>query len=121
MKIAKLDFPVMSSWMEHNGLRLDSGPYLSGAMEAMVLLDRLPVKKEPLCKVTKGGFNGIFNGPRFARIYVDDPSHGVPFLGSTDILAADLSYLPFLSKKQVALHPELVLGEGWTLITCSGR
>lgn len=44
MKIAKLDFPVMSSWMETNGLRLDSGPYLSGAIEAKVLLEKLPVK-----------------------------------------------------------------------------
>jgi type I restriction enzyme, S subunit len=109
MKVARLDLPVMSSWMGRSGRRLDSSPYLSGAMEARAILDKLPVKKEPLYEVTKGGLQGIFNGPRFARIYVDDPIYGMPFLGSTDILAADLSHLPLISKKQVSLHPELLI------------
>lgn len=120
MKVTKLDLPVMSSWMESNGRRLDSSPYLSGAFEAKVILERLSAKKQPLHEVTKGGLKGIFNGPRFSRNYVEDPEYGVPFLGSTDILAADLSNLPLLSKKQVASHPELLIEEGWTLITCSG-
>ena len=51
---------------------------------------------------------------------MEDPKYGVPFLGSTDILAADLSTLSLLSKKQVEEHPELIIGEDWTLITCSG-
>ncbi|MFN6461035.1 MAG: methylation-associated defense system restriction endonuclease subunit S MAD5 [Nostoc sp. DedVER02] len=120
MKTTKLDFPVMSSWMENNGRRLDCNPYLSGAFEAKVILEKLSAKKQPLHEVTKGGMKGIFNGPRFARNYVEDPEHGIPFLGSTDILTADLSNLPLLSKKQVAAHPELLIDEGWTLITCSG-
>lgn len=120
MKVTKLDLPVMSSWMESNGRRLDSSPYLSGAFEAKVILEKLSAKKQPLHEVTKGGLKGIFNGPRFSRNYVEDPEYGVPFLGSTDILAADLSNLPLLSKKQVASHPELLIYEGWTLITCSG-
>lgn len=111
---------IQRSWMDINGLRLDSGPYLSGAFDARVALERLQVEKEPLHKVTLGGMKGIYNGPRFPRIYVDDPAYGVPFLGSTDILAADLTNLSLLSKKQVADYPELVIGEGWTLITCSG-
>lgn len=120
MKTTKLEFPVMSSWMENNGRRLDCNPYLSGAFEAKVILEKLPTKKQPLCEITKGGMKGIFNGPRFSRNYVEDPEYGVPFLGSTDILAADLSNLTLLSKKQVASHPELLINEGWTLITCSG-
>jgi type I restriction enzyme S subunit len=120
MKVTNLDLPVMSSWIEDNALRLDSAPYLSGAVEARILLDKLPVQKEPLYELTKGGLRGIFNGPRFPRVYVDDPTYGVPFLGSTDILAADLSYLPLLSRKQVSSHPELIVDEGWILITCSG-
>lgn len=120
MKVTKLDLPVMSSWMESNGRRLDSSPYLSGAFEAKVILEKLSAKKQALHEVTKGGLKGIFNGPRFSRNYVEDPEYGLPFLGSTDILAADLSNLPLLSKKQVASHPELLIYEGWTLITCSG-
>jgi type I restriction enzyme S subunit len=120
MKTTKLDFPVMSSWMENNGRRLDCNPYLSGAFEAKVILEKLSAKKQPLHEVTQGGMKGIFNGPRFARNYVEDPEYGIPFLGSVDILAADLSNLTLLSKKQVASHPELLIDEGWTLITCSG-
>jgi Type I restriction modification DNA specificity domain len=120
MKVCKLDLPVMSSWMESNGRRLDGSPYLSGAFEAKIILEKISAKKQPLREVTKGGIKGIFNGPRFSRNYVENPEYGVPFLGSTDILAADLSNLPLLSKKQVKSYPELLINEGWTLITCSG-
>lgn len=111
---------VPSSWLEHDGRRLDCGPYMSGALEAKVLLEGLKAKKQPLQEVTENGMAGIFNGPRFARAYVDDPKAGVPFMGSTDILNADLTNLPRLSKKQVAANPRLVVQANWTLITCSG-
>jgi hypothetical protein len=111
---------IQRSWMDINGLRLDGGPYLSGAFEARVALERLQAKKEPLYQVTLRGREGIFNGPRFPRSYVEDPEYGVPFLGSIDILAADFTNLSLLSKKQVGNYPELLIDEGWTLITCSG-
>lgn len=111
---------VPSAWLEKEGRRLDCGPYLSGAVEAKLLVDSLGETNKPLKKVTKGGLAGIFNGPRFPRAYVSDPAHGVPFLGSTDILDADLRYLSLLSRKQVAAEPGLVVAEGWTLVTCSG-
>jgi len=111
---------VPSSWLERDGRRLDCNPYMSGALEAKVLLEGLKARKDPLRNVTLNGMAGIFNGPRFARSYVDDPNAGVPFLGSTDILNADLTSLPRLSKKQVAANPRLVVHSDWTLITCSG-
>jgi type I restriction enzyme, S subunit len=120
MKVTRLDLPVMASLMEENGRRLDCNPYLSGGFEARVLLKKLDAEKQPLKDLTAGGLKGIFNGPRFPRHYVQDPAHGVPFLGSTDILAADLSGLPMISKKQVKARPELVIDQDWTLITCSG-
>lgn len=109
---------IPSAWLENNGRRLDCGPYMSGAVEAKELLKRH--KTEVLSGLTAGHNGGIFNGPRFPRVYVDDPTNGVPFLGSTDILDADLSNVSLLSKKQVEANPALVLDEGWTLITCSG-
>lgn len=109
---------IPSSWLENNGRRLDCGPYMSGAVEAKELLKKHP--NEPLKSLTTGHNGGIFNGPRFSRVYVDDPEQGVQFLGSTDILDADLSFVSLLSKKQVEGSPALVLDEGWTLITCSG-
>lgn len=109
---------IPSTWLENNGRRLDCGPYMSGAVEAKELLKKHP--NELLKNLTTGHNGGIFNGPRFPRIYVDDPAKGIPFLGSTDILDADLSFVSLLSKKQVEGNPALVLDEGWTLITCSG-
>ena len=111
---------VSSAWLEEAGHRLDCGPYLSGAMEAKVLLAKMKAKKKPLRSLTKGGMAGIFNGPRFPRTYVLDAQYGVPFLGSTDILQADLSFVPLLARRQVQAQPELVINEGWTLISCSG-
>src|SRR5258708_451320 len=100
---------VPSDWLERDGRRLDCGPYMSVALEAKVLLERLKVGKDVLRDVTDNGIAGIFNGPGFARSYVDDPADGVPFLGSTDILNADLTTLPLLSRKQVAANPRLVV------------
>lgn len=111
---------VPSTWLEQEGRRLDCGPYLSGAVEAKVLLGRLPAKKQALRELTQSGIRGIFNGPRFPRRYVDDPKHGVSFLGSTDILTSDLSYLPLISKRQIDQYPELLIDDNWTLVTCSG-
>jgi len=109
---------VPSKWIQSDGHRLDCGPYLSGAMEARELLKKL--QPEPLKTLTTGYKAGVFNGPRFPRNYVDDIKHGVPFLGSTDILDADFQNLPLLSKKQVIDNPGLIINQGWSLITCSG-
>lgn len=107
---------VRSSWLEQDGRRLDCNPYMSGALEARDALRRLSARKDKLHEVT----SDVFHAGREGRLWVDDPDHGVPFLGSSDILAADLSNLPLLSKRQVARNPLFVLGERWTLITRSG-
>lgn len=112
---------VLRSWMELNGRRLDCGPYMSGAIEARAAIEKLSLKKQPrLWEVTKGGMNGIYHAGREGRIYVNDPRYGVPFLRSTSVLAADLSFLPLLSKKQVTANPLFIIQEGGTLITRSG-
>lgn len=111
---------ISSALLQEDGRRLDCGPYMSGALEARVILNRMSAKKEPLRAVTRDGLSGIFNGPRFARSYTTEARDSVPFLGSTDILMSDLSSVPRLAKRQVEGAPNLVLGEGWSLITCSG-
>lgn len=107
---------VRSAWLEKEGRRLDCGPYMSGALEAKEALDQLNVRKMPLRDVTVD----IFHSGREGRRWVDSPEYGVPFLGSSDILRADLSTLPLLSKKQIQRNPKFTLGPGWTLITRSG-
>jgi type I restriction enzyme S subunit len=111
---------VPNSWMLRDGRRLDCGPYMSGALEARVLLDKLSVSKEPLFSVCSGGQAGIYHAGRETRRWVTDPAVGVPFLGSTDILAADLTGLPLLSRAQVRANPRLLVHSGWTLITRTG-
>lgn len=106
---------VRSSWLNEGGRRLDCNPYMSGALEARDTLERLPVT-ERLVDVTLR----VFHAGREGRTWVDDAKHGVRFLGSSDILAADLSTLPLISNKQVERNPLFTLGDGWTLISRSG-
>lgn len=112
--------PVPSSWLERDGRRLDCNPYMSGALESKVLLESMRARKDKLRTLTRDGLSGIFHAGRIKRMWVDSPEHGRPFLSSTEILQADLSNLPFISKKAVAENPRLPLHAGWTLITRSG-
>jgi type I restriction enzyme S subunit len=122
VKLVNIDAPVMSDWFELPGCRLDSKPYLSGAMEAKALLAKLTVKKEPLQYLTSGYFSGIYNGPQFVRNYVDSSEHGVPFLTSASMLLADISNVGLLNKKDAfsSKLSYLRLEEDMILISCSG-
>lgn len=111
---------IPSSWLTRTGRRLDCGPYTSGALEARIRLESLRSGVVPLSSVTRGGLLGIYHAGREGRTWVDDPEHGVPFLSSSSILAADLSNLPLISRKQVQQNPLFTLRKGWTLITRSG-
>lgn len=113
---------IPSSWISRDGLRLDCNPYLSGALEAKIRLEDLACRKQRLTDLTTGHDGGIYNGPQFVRNFVDDPAYGVPFLGTSSMLRADLSNLPLLKKKD-AHSPRLSYLEiepGMTLISCSG-
>lgn len=109
---------IKSNWLPKGGFRLDCSPYLGGAIETEILLEELPVRKDPLGSVT----SAIFNGPKFSRTFVDDPAYGVRFLGGSDLLSADFSDLPLLSRAQAYGKQlrHLEIKPGMTLITCSG-
>jgi type I restriction enzyme S subunit len=113
---------IPSSWISRDGLRLDCNPYMSGALEARIRLEELSCRKQRLADLTRGHNGGIYNGPQFVRNFVDDPCHGVPFLGTSSMLRADLSNLPFLKKKdaQSSKLNYLKIEPGMTLISCSG-
>ncbi|WHX20442.1 restriction endonuclease subunit S [Streptomyces malaysiensis subsp. malaysiensis] len=122
MKVAERGNPARRSWLDRQGLRLDAKPYLSGAFATRRLLERLTVEEVPLNEVTAGHAGGIYNGPQFRRVYLTNPDHSVPFVGSKDMLVADLSSLPRLRKADAelpSLH-YLRLEPGMTLISCSG-
>lgn len=119
MKIASINNPVRADWFFNQGLRLDAAPYLSGALEARRRMQTLP-NTVRLDSVTTGHNGGIFNGPKFSRVYLDDPEVSVPFLGSTDMLEADFSYLPRLSRQIANSLGYLMVEPGMSLISCSG-
>lgn len=113
---------VRSSWLEEGGRRLDCNPYMSGALEARDTLSALRVHKDSLGSLTDGYAGGLYNGPMFRRNYVDTPEHGVPFISTGTMIQADLSNLPFLSKRDAYSNKlaYLKLKPGMTLISCSG-
>ncbi|GAB1644320.1 methylation-associated defense system restriction endonuclease subunit S MAD5 [Krasilnikovia sp. MM14-A1259] len=119
MKVISLDNPVKVDWFFQQGYRLDPAPYLSGALEARKRLEAIP-NTVRLDSVTAGYSGGIFNGPKFSRLYLNDPEHSVPFLGSTDMLEADFSYLPRLGRDIATALPYLEVEPGMSLISCSG-
>ncbi|GAA0915528.1 hypothetical protein GCM10009549_31040 [Streptomyces thermoalcalitolerans] len=73
-------------------------------------------------EVTAGYAGGIFNGPKLRRVYLSDPQHSVPFIGSKDMLVADLGGVPRIRKRDAeSRQPHyLKLEAGMTLIACSG-
>jgi hypothetical protein len=111
---------ISSALLRQDGRRLDCGPYMSGGPEARFALTQLRALKEPLASVTRNGAAGIFNGGRFARTYVTEARDSVPFLGTTDILMADLSGVPRIAASQAARDPKQLLEPFWSLITRSG-
>lgn len=121
MKTASLSNPVMSDWLADQGLRLDASPYIGGSLEAKKMLERLP-GTVPLASLTSGHNGGIFSGPMFRRVYLTDPEHSVPWLGSRDMMAADLTGLPRLRKSDAesAGLSYSRLKPGMTLISRSG-
>jgi hypothetical protein len=122
MKLADLNNPVRFNWLADQGLRLAASPYLSGTYEAKKLLGQLPGTR-PLHELTAGYDGGIYNGPQFRRTYVTDPDYGVPFLGSVDMLEADLTNIPLLLSKDARSSKlaYLEVEPGMTLISCSGQ
>jgi len=109
---------IRSSWMAGYGYRLDCSPYLGGALEAKILLEELPLRKDKLHTLTRG----IYNGPQFTRNYVESPEYGVPFMTGSNMQYADLTVLPLLSKRDAHSNKlaHLELQPGMSLISCSG-
>lgn len=63
---------------------------------------------------------GIFRGPIFSRMFVEDPALGEPYVSAKDIVNADVSPAGYLSRKHGGLLDDLSLREGMILVTCSG-
>lgn len=118
MKVKEIPF----SWIPRWGYRLDVEPFVGGAVETRVYLEKALCPKQPLHELTTGHNGGIYNGPMFRRNYVESRKHGVPFLTSGSMLRADLTDVGLLRRKDAesARLSYLRLTRGTTLISCSG-
>jgi len=63
--------------------------------------------------------DGLFIGGRAKRNYVESPKYGLPFLSSREMLYASFKNVKLISKKQPNIE-DLILRQGWTLISRSG-
>ncbi len=111
---------VPISWVIGEQYRLDCGPFTRGGIEAKKTLESLRVPKSNLVDITLGGISGMYHVGMDKLRWVSDPELGVPFLRSTDILRADLTDQPYISRKQVLGNPLFTCPVGTTLITRSG-
>ena len=111
---------ILSTWMIEEGHRLDCGPFVKGSIEARKTIEGLRYPKEHLVDLTRDGINGIYHVGQEKIIWAEDEIHGMPFLRSADIIKADLSHQPFISRKQVSCNQMFQCPAGATLITRSG-
>jgi len=111
---------IPSTWIAEEEHRLDCGPFVKGAIEARKRIESLKYPKDHLVELTRDGINGIYHVGQDKLVWAKDETYGIPFLGSADILKAEFSYQPFISKKQVAGNYLFQCPEGTTLITRSG-
>lgn len=100
------------------GRRLTGGFHVSEDQRAIASVRRLRASKSPLKSLVSG--RGIFRGPIFSRMYVDEPSHGEPYVSARDIVTADVRPAAYLSRQHGRLLNDLRLNEGMILVTCSG-
>lgn len=112
---------VSSRWIVEEGYRLDPRPYTDGAVRTRKAVLRLPHTR--LSDLTTGFKGGIFThmfSPK--RTYVESREHGIPFLGASSMLLADLDRLSLLSNRDAESrsYKDLKVIHGMTLISCSG-
>jgi len=108
-------FVASSTWIGQEQRRLDAGAFRDGGPAIRAKLDSLRPVVQRLDQVADLGYEG-----RFARVYVDDPSRGIPFLTGSDMLLLDLKGLPYLSRARTSQVRSLAVRDGWSLISRSG-
>src|SRR5260363_94916 len=62
---------------------------------------------------------------QFVRIWAEEKTYGLPYVNATDLMSltgiGNFSGIPrYLSKESYVDMEELIIHEGWLLITCSG-
>ena len=104
------------SWLTEGDVRIDASFHLSEGRVTRKLLENSPLGYDLLGDIS----SDIFYGGRNRRIYVENDTVGIPFMGSSDMLKPDFNSLKFISKKLTKNLDSYLLKEGWILISRSG-
>ena len=96
--------------------RIDASFQLSEGVAVRRLMEKCPYK------VVKCGdvMERIWHAGRWKRVYVDNPNTGIPLVGSSAMLKADLSDIKLISRKYTEDLEDKMLHPGWILVSCSG-
>ncbi|MFN3489626.1 MAG: methylation-associated defense system restriction endonuclease subunit S MAD5 [Emticicia sp.] len=105
-----------SAWFHDSDLRLDASFHLSEGRVSKIQVLKCPYKIDSLGNLT----SDIFYGGRARRVYVEDKERGIPFMGSSDMLKADLNSLKYISTKNTKNLSGFILKKDWILISRSG-
>lgn len=104
------------SQMGNNGLRLDASFHLSDGASTRRTLVKMPYRRILIGQT----LSRSFYGGRDKRVYVSSPDHGIPFLGGSTMLKADLSGVKLISKEKTPNIENTILDSGWILVSRSG-
>lgn len=108
-------FAVRSPELNRAGLRLQSEFYGSSGYRAVRAMIDSGFHLEDVGQYARV----IWFGP-FSRNYVEDPTAGVPFLSSSEIMEAKLKPKNYLSRALTPKLDRLIVSEGTILVSCSG-
>lgn len=108
---------LKSSWISAGDLRLDADYYAKDKDLALRILNDKRLNTKSLKALVK---KQMYSGYRFRRIYTTDRSKGIPYLSATEALMFRPESERYLSKSKTDNLEQLLVKEGWILMTCSG-
>lgn len=110
----------LSDLHKNKDMRLDASHYDQLTAAALKELDSCNCATKSLAEIATVKLPG-----QFVRIWAKDKEHGVQYVNATDLMSLTglgaLSGEPrYLSRQSEVNFDELIIREGWLLLTCSG-
>ncbi|HGY1114541.1 TPA: restriction endonuclease subunit S [Providencia rettgeri] len=112
MKVSKLK----SSWIYEHSHRLDSSPYMTGAIESKDMLKSCGLNMSLVKDIT----SSIYKGKMLKRTFVHDKNFGTKFLTTTGMQRLDSKYVPLLANSLARMDKGCFVKPGMTLISAAG-
>lgn len=117
--VATWSIPLQEVY-DNKDVRLDASHYDQETAAALQELKRSKCELRPLSELADVRLPG-----QFVRIWASDKDHGVPYVNATDLMSLTgigvlSGNIRYLSRQTDTDIDELIIREGWVLLTCSG-